>query len=72
MTGRVELIIGGARSGKSTLAERRAEHWLSTGRVKELIYIATAQSKDDEMAARIAYHQAMRSELWQVHEIPWG
>ncbi|KZN33150.1 hypothetical protein N480_24820 [Pseudoalteromonas luteoviolacea S2607] len=71
MTGRVDLIIGGARSGKSTLAERRAEQWLSAGSVKELIYIATAQSKDDEMAARIARHQATRTELWQVHEAPW-
>ncbi|KZN46845.1 hypothetical protein N474_03720 [Pseudoalteromonas luteoviolacea CPMOR-2] len=71
MTGRVNLIIGGARSGKSALAESRAEQWLSEGRVNELIYIATAQSKDDEMAARIAHHKATRSPLWQVREAPW-
>ncbi|MBQ4813596.1 bifunctional adenosylcobinamide kinase/adenosylcobinamide-phosphate guanylyltransferase [Pseudoalteromonas luteoviolacea] len=71
MTKRVELIIGGARSGKSSLAECRAERWLSEGHVEELIYIATAQSKDNEMAARIAHHKATRSPVWQVQELPW-
>ncbi|MCF2859090.1 bifunctional adenosylcobinamide kinase/adenosylcobinamide-phosphate guanylyltransferase [Pseudoalteromonas sp. SMS1] len=71
MTGRIELIIGGARSGKSALAERRAEHWLGEGTAKELIYIATAQGKDDEMAARIAHHKVTRSNDWQVIEMPW-
>lgn len=57
------LITGGARSGKSTLAERRALQ--PTGRA---IYIATAEAHDAEMAARIATHQARRGAEWDnVH-----
>lgn len=60
-----ELIIGGARSGKSALAERRAE--ASGG---EVIYIATAQVHDDEMARRVAHHQARRPAAWGCVEEP--
>ena len=50
-----ELIIGGARSGKSTFAENRAAE--SGLRV---IYVATAQALDSEMEQRIAHHRARR------------
>jgi adenosylcobinamide kinase/adenosylcobinamide-phosphate guanylyltransferase len=50
------LILGGARSGKSVHAERLA---LASG--KELVYIATAQAHDAEMAARIALHKQRRA-----------
>lgn len=63
--GRVILYIGGARSGKSRLAQSRAE---STA--NELIYIATGQAGDEEMAARIARHRADRGQLWQTVEAP--
>ncbi len=53
------LIIGGARSGKSLIAETRA---LALG--TPAIYIATAQAWDDEMRARIAQHQARRGTEW--------
>ena len=60
-----ELIIGGARSGKSTLAEKRA---LESG--LPVVYIATAQSLDGEMQRRIALHQARRPAEWGLVEAP--
>ncbi|MDO9272014.1 MAG: bifunctional adenosylcobinamide kinase/adenosylcobinamide-phosphate guanylyltransferase [Rugosibacter sp.] len=61
----VELIIGGARSGKSALAEQRAE-----ASQRAVTYIATAQAKDAEMAERIAHHQARRPADWLLVEEP--
>jgi adenosylcobinamide kinase/adenosylcobinamide-phosphate guanylyltransferase len=58
-----ELILGGARSGKSTLAEARAE--AADG---EVFYIATAEAQDDEMAARIDAHRARRPDAWHTIE----
>jgi len=60
-----ELILGGARSGKSTLAERRAH--AAEGPVT---YIATAQAGDAEMRARIEAHRARRPREWQTVEEP--
>ncbi len=59
------LILGGARSGKSGLAQRRAQ---ATGRPVTLI--ATAQALDAEMAERIARHQADRPPSWRTVEEP--
>lgn len=59
------LILGGARSGKSGLAQRRAQ---ATGRSVTLI--ATAQALDAEMAERIARHQADRPPSWRTVEEP--
>lgn len=59
------LITGGARSGKSTLAEQLVLR--PTGRA---IYIATAQAFDKEMAQRIAQHQARRGDNWQDLHAP--
>lgn len=56
------LITGGARSGKSGIAETMA---LSLG--PRAIYIATAQALDAEMQARIAAHQARRGAEWETH-----
>lgn len=61
----LELILGGARSGKSRLAEQRA---VDCGRRK--IYIATAEAGDGEMAERIGHHQQRRDDSWQVRETP--
>ena len=60
-----ELILGGARSGKSALAEQRA---LATG--LELIYLATATAGDQEMSSRIGHHQQRRGAQWQLVEEP--
>jgi adenosylcobinamide kinase / adenosylcobinamide-phosphate guanylyltransferase len=60
------LVTGGARSGKSTFAEKLAMHQRGSG-----IYIATAQIYDDEMRERIALHQTQRNEagfLWSTRE----
>lgn len=60
-----ELILGGARSGKSRFAERRAAQ--SGGAV---VYIATATAGDAEMAARIRSHRAGRPDSWRTVECP--
>ncbi len=60
-----ELILGGARSGKSALAEQSAAH---SG--LEVVYIATAEARDYEMRERIAHHQARRPEQWLSVEEP--
>jgi adenosylcobinamide kinase/adenosylcobinamide-phosphate guanylyltransferase len=59
------LILGGARSGKSALAER-----LAAESGHEVVYIATAQAHDEEMAARIAHHRAQRPAHWLSVEEP--
>ena len=59
------FILGGARSGKSAYAQHLAAQ--SNGRV---LYVATAQPGDDEMAARIAVHRAERPADWQTLEAP--
>ncbi len=62
---RVVLIGGGARSGKSALAERLA---LETAGSRA--FLATGQALDEEMAARIARHQADRAGLFETVEEP--
>lgn len=65
----IELILGGARSGKSALAEQKAQ---ASG--LSVCYIATAAledlAEDTEMLARIAHHQARRPEEWLLIEEP--
>ena len=60
-----ELILGGARSGKSALAQQRAEQ---SG--LSVTYIATARVLDEEMAARIARHRQVRPAAWKLVEEP--
>ena len=60
-----ELILGGARSGKSRYAEINA----SESGLK-VIYVATAQALDDEMQQRITHHQQQRPAHWQLIEEP--
>ncbi|ESW59134.1 MAG: adenosylcobinamide kinase [Rhodobacter sp. CACIA14H1] len=62
---RLSLVVGGARSGKSGLAER-----LVSGSGLGRRYIATAQAWDDEMRDRIARHRADRGAGWVTVEAP--
>jgi adenosyl cobinamide kinase/adenosyl cobinamide phosphate guanylyltransferase len=60
------LILGGARSGKSdfaqTLARKRGGD--------DVLFVATAEARDEEMRARIASHRAARPAAWQTREAP--
>ncbi|EGU60531.1 adenosylcobinamide kinase/adenosylcobinamide-phosphate guanylyltransferase [Vibrio nigripulchritudo ATCC 27043] len=66
--GKTHLILGGARSGKSSYAEEQASSQVLSG--KKLIYIATATSFDDEMTERIGIHQKRRGARWELIETP--
>ena len=61
----IQLILGGARSGKSRLAEQKAK---DSG--LSVTYVATAQAYDDEMRERIQHHQADRPTDWGLVEEP--
>jgi len=63
--GRIILVTGGARSGKSGFAEQ-----LLAGFGAEVGYIATAQALDAEMEDRIAKHRRQRPEAWRTFEAP--
>jgi adenosylcobinamide kinase/adenosylcobinamide-phosphate guanylyltransferase len=59
----IELVVGGARSGKSDYALSQAE----LGNAN-LTFIATAEAKDGEMTARIERHRQQRSKRWKLIE----
>jgi adenosylcobinamide kinase/adenosylcobinamide-phosphate guanylyltransferase len=61
----LQLIIGGARSGKSRLAEK-----LATDSTLPVIYIATSQPLDGEMSERVAQHRRRRPDHWGLIEEP--
>ncbi|MDR2724799.1 MAG: bifunctional adenosylcobinamide kinase/adenosylcobinamide-phosphate guanylyltransferase [Candidatus Adiutrix sp.] len=63
--GQLTLYLGGAKSGKTSLALARAETW-----PPPRLYLATAQALDGEMAERIRRHQAERGPQWQTLESP--
>lgn len=69
LTEGLTLILGGARSGKSTMALDLALRAESAGPV-EICFIATAQAGDDEMRQRIEAHRAERPGHWRTLEEP--
>ncbi len=60
-----ELILGGARSGKSALAEKIAREGSDP-----VLYVATAHAGDEEMERRIERHRSRRSADWELLEEP--
>ncbi|MBQ1417335.1 MAG: bifunctional adenosylcobinamide kinase/adenosylcobinamide-phosphate guanylyltransferase, partial [Selenomonas sp.] len=66
MAGKIILVTGGARSGKSSFAEKlAADMGCSVG------YIATAQIYDEEMRYRVKLHRERRPSAWQTWEAPF-
>ena len=61
------FLVGGARSGKSTLAVRLASAFDGP-----VVVVATAEARDDDMAERIRAHRAARPAGWNVVEAPLG
>jgi adenosylcobinamide kinase / adenosylcobinamide-phosphate guanylyltransferase len=59
------LVLGGARSGKSSFAQRVAAECGSP-----VAYVATATAEDEEMIERIRLHRAARPPEWLTHESP--
>lgn len=63
--GKIILITGGARSGKSTLAQKMAIE-----RGEKVLFCATAQALDEEMKTRIEAHKKSRPSGWGILEAP--
>lgn len=72
--GKSILVTGGARSGKSRLAEQMTLEWAAQHAAApdgiRAIYIATAEALDGEMSDRIARHRARRGPEWQTLDAP--
>lgn len=66
MSGKLIMVTGGARSGKSEFAERYVLHYSP-----KCDYIATAEILDEEMAERVRLHKARRDARWINHEAPY-
>src|ERR1044072_7144697 len=69
-SGRMILLLGGARAGKSTYAMRLAQDG-ERASGDEIWFIATAQGLDEDMTKRIARHRAERPTHWRTIEEPY-
>jgi len=66
----VSLVLGGARSGKSTHAEKLVTGSLHGAPPQPAVYVATAEAGDVEMATRIMAHRSRRGSGWTTIEEP--
>lgn len=66
MSGKIVMVTGGARSGKSEFAESYVMHYSP-----KCDYIATAEILDEEMAERVRLHRERRDARWINHEAPY-
>ncbi len=64
--GKITLVLGGVRSGKSEFAEKLAADF------EQAAFVGTAQALDDEMRARIKKHRERRPPEWRTFEQPFG
>ena len=64
--GKLTLLLGGARSGKSSFAEKRAKELGGDN----VLYVATSEVIDEEMRLRAEKHQAARPDAWATVEAP--
>ena len=64
MSKRLTLILGGARAGKSTFAQQLA------AKGERVLFVATAEAGDQDMAERIEAHRASRPAEWDTLEEP--
>jgi adenosyl cobinamide kinase/adenosyl cobinamide phosphate guanylyltransferase len=64
--GQLIVIVGGARSGKSTYAQELAQ----TIAGEQVLFVATAEAGDADMAQRISKHRQSRPAVWHTLEIP--
>ncbi|MDO4203284.1 MAG: bifunctional adenosylcobinamide kinase/adenosylcobinamide-phosphate guanylyltransferase [Selenomonadaceae bacterium] len=67
--GKIVLVTGGSRSGKSTYAEEYVAKLYKCG--EKVGYIATSQIFDDEMKFRVRLHQERRPAEWTTYEAPF-
>lgn len=61
------MVIGGARSGKSSFAQG-----LATGTGRRVCFLATAEARDGEMQQRIHHHRLARPDDWKTLELEHG
>jgi len=64
--GKLALILGGVRSGKSRFAQQLAAELAG----EEVLFVATAEAGDDEMRQRIQRHRQDRNDDWKTLELP--
>lgn len=68
--GRLTLVLGGTKSGKTSFVQNRAKELQQLRPDSDVLYIATARILDEEMKARVARHIADRPSTWRTWERP--